>query len=283
MRRCTALAVAVLITSASVAAGPAAVAQGGPPDPVDALKRQFREEHGVRTSETARVFFGAKSRSAFRISGRVQFGPSGVVAVDLTWRDVPEPGNGPGGKPSEKAPSYRVIRVGKDVYYDVAQYPGPVPDGKKWIRRNHAAGMTRYLAPAAGLQPVNVYDPSVLKAVLKRSRSTPVSGGRLYQGTMSHKEMGRVTKGRYVDPFSGLSARKSKGKISWRLWTGRDGLVARLVTTDTLGAAKTSVFARTDTRYTGWGCRLVITAPPADEVVEQDDLAGYVPEPDPAH
>jgi hypothetical protein len=274
MRRWPALAVAVLITSASVATAPAATAQGGPPEPVDALKRQFRKEHGVRTSETARVFFGAKSKSAFRISGTVQFGPSGAVAVELTWRDVPDPGTGTGGEQSEKPAPYRVIRVGKDVYYDVAQYPGPVPDGKKWIRRNRAAGMTRYLAPTASLQPVDVYDPSVLRAVLKRSRSAPVSGGRLYRGTMSHKEMGGVTKGHYVDPFSGLSAKKSKGKISWRLWTGRDGLVTRLVTTDTLGEAKTSVFARTDTRYTGWGCRVVITAPPADEVIEQDDLAG---------
>ncbi|MEU6413292.1 hypothetical protein [Microbispora sp. NPDC046933] len=280
MRRWAALAVAVLIASASVAAGPAA-AQGGPPDPVDALKRQFREEHGVRTSETARVFFGAKSGSAFRISGEVQFGPSGPVAVDLTWRDVPDPGTGAGRAPSERPASYRVIRVGEDVYYDVAQYPGPVPDGKKWIRRNHAAGMTRYLAPAASLQPVDVYDPSILKAVLKRSTTTPVSGGLLYRGTMSHKEMGRVSKGRYVDPYSGLSAKKSKGKVSWRLWTGHDGLVTRLVTTDTLGAGKASVFARTDTRYTGWGCRLVITAPPADEVIEQDDLTRYAPDPAP--
>ncbi len=208
---------------------------------------------------------GKKSEGAFRIRGSVQLSPSGAVATDFTWREIPEPG-------AEKPASHRVIRVGKDVYNDRGQYRGPVPDGKKWIRRDLSAGLTRYMAPTASLQPFNVYDPSILKAVLKRSTTTPVSGGFLYRGTISYKELSKVSKG--AAPVD----KKGKGTISWRLWADRGGLLTRLYTTDALGAGKDSLLG-VDTRYTDWGFRLVIAAPPADEVIDEKDLGGDVPEP----
>lgn len=266
MRRWAALAVAVLIASVPVATSPAA-AQAGAPDPARALKRQFRNEHGVRISETNRYFFGKKSKvsgGGIRIIGSLQFAPSGPVAADFTWWD-----------PSKKSGPYRVIRVGKDVYDDSAMHPGPVPEGRKWVRfpNKHRGRMGRDMALDASLQPINVYDSSMLKAVLKRSTSKPVSGGFLYRGTISHKELSKVSKGAFMNWTSGQPI---NGKISWQLWVNRDGLLKRLITTDTAGEGKDPLVRRSDTRYTDWGFRLVITAPPADEVIDEDELLEYI-------
>ncbi|MER5423457.1 hypothetical protein [Streptosporangium roseum] len=279
MRRWAALTLAVLIASVPVATSPAA-AQAGAPDPARALKRQLQNEHGVRISETNRYFFGAKSTvsgSGTRSSGSLQLAPSGPVAADFTWWDLPRPKDE--GAPAEKPAPYRVIRVGKDVYDDSDRYPGPVPDGKKWIRfpNKHRGQMARDMARDASLQPLNVYDPSVMKAVLKCSAGKPVSGGFLYRGTMSYKELRKVSKDTLINWASGRPiGEKTKGKISWQLWADRAGLLKRLVTTDTVGAGKDPLVKRSDTRYTRWGFRPVITAPPADEVIDEDDLLEYI-------
>ncbi|MEV7004919.1 hypothetical protein [Streptosporangium sp. NPDC051022] len=281
MRRWAALAVAVLIASVPVTASPAA-AQAGTSDPARAIKRQFRNEHGVRISETSRYFFDGKSTVSgnwFRIKGSLQFAPSGPVAADFTWWALSRPK--PGEPPSEKPVPYRVIRVGEDVYDAAEHYPGPVPDGKKWIRfpNKHRGLMNRDMARDVSLQPIDVYDPSVMRAVLKRSTSDPVSGGFLYRGAVSYKELSRISKGAFVNPISGRPiGGKSKGRVSWRLWTGRDGLPKRLVTADTTGEGRNPLVKRTDTHYTDWGFRLAVTAPPADEVIDEADLLEYVRE-----
>ncbi|WP_245651940.1 hypothetical protein [Streptosporangium amethystogenes] len=197
------------------------------------------------------------------------------MAADFTWWDLSKPKKG---LPSKKSNPYRVIRVGKDVYDDADRYPGPVPDGKKWVRfpDKHRGRMNRDMARAASLQPIDIYDSSMMRAVLKRSASKPVSGGFLYRGTMSYQELSRVSKSTPIAWTSGKPiGKKSKGKVSWRLWTGRDGLPKRLVTADTAGGGKEPLVKRSDTRYTDWGCHLVITAPPTDEVIDEDDLLEY--------
>ncbi|MEV7908441.1 hypothetical protein, partial [Streptomyces anulatus] len=202
---------------------------------------------------------------------------SGPVAADLTWWDLPRPGGG--GLPAEKSVPHRVIRVGEDVYDDADRYPGPVPDGKKWILfpNNHRGHVGRDMARDGSLQPINVYDPSMMKAVLKRSTSKPVSGGLLYRGTLNYKELSKVSKSAFINWTSGRPINeKSKGKISWRLWTDRDGLLKRLITTDTVGGGKDPLFRRSDTRYTDWGFPLVVIAPPADEVIDEAALLEYI-------
>ncbi|MFF5246114.1 hypothetical protein ACFY3V_17680 [Streptosporangium sp. NPDC000095] len=278
MRRWAALGVSVLIASMSGTMTPAAAAQAGAPDPVRALKQHLRDEHGVRISETNRFFYGEKSTvsgSGILIRGRLQLSPSGPVAADFTWWDLSRPKKG---TPSKKSDPYRVIRVGKTTYDDATRYPGPVPDGKKWVRfpDEHRGRMNRDMARGASLQPIDVYDPSMMRAVLKRSASKAVSGGFLYRGTVSYQELRRISKSPPVAWTSGKRiGKKSKGKVSWRLWTGRDGLPKRLVTADSAGAGKAPLVKRSDTRYTDWGCPLVIAAPPADEVISEKDLREY--------
>ncbi|MEU6743973.1 hypothetical protein [Streptosporangium sandarakinum] len=282
MRRWVVLAVAVLAGSAPVTATPA-VAQADAPDPARAIKRQLRSEHGVRISETDRFYFGAKSTtsgSGTRITGRLRLAPSGPVAADLTWRDLPAPKAGR--LPPGKQTSHRMIRVGGNTYDDAAHYPGgPVPEGKKWIRfpDAHRGRTNRDMARDASLQPIDLYDTSLMKTLLKCSKIERVSGGLLYRGTLSRKELGRLSKGAFIDWTSGRPVgAKSKGKVSWRLWTDRTGLPKRLVTADTVGEGKDPLVKRSDTRYTGWGSRPVITAPPADEVIDEADLLEYVRE-----
>lgn len=278
MRRWVTLAVAVLIASVPIATSPAA-AQASAPDPARALKRQLRNEHGVRIAETNRYFYGGKSKisgSGIRISGGLQLAPTGPAAADFTWWDLPLPKVE--GVPPKKPDPYHVIRVGEDVYDDADQYPGPVPDGRKWIRfpNNHRGRMARDMAQDASLQPINVYDPSMMKAVLKRSTSKPVSGGFVYRGTMSYQELNKVSKGHFSNWSSGKRIdEKSKGKISWQLWADRDGVLKRLITADTVGEGKDPLVKRSDTRYTDWGFDLVIAAPPAGEVIDEEDLLEY--------
>jgi|GEM_PF-752547 len=278
MRRWAALTVAVLIASVPGATTPAA-AQVGAPDPVRALKQRLGNEHGVRISETNRFFYGKKSTvsgSGILIKGHLQLAPSGPVAAEFTWWDLSRPKRE--GAPSKKSDPYRVIRVGKNAYDDATRYPGPVPEGKKWVHfpNEHRGRMNRDMAQDASLQPIDIYDPSMVKAVLRRSSSKAVSGGLLHRGSMSYQELRRISKSAPVAWTSGKRiGKKSKGKISWRLWTGRDGLPKRLVTADSTGAGKEPLVKRSDTRYTDWGCRLDITAPPADEVITEKDLLEY--------
>ncbi|NRQ38504.1 hypothetical protein HII36_42760 [Nonomuraea sp. NN258] len=250
--------------------GGSVLVQSGGSDPVRAVGRQLRHERGVRVSETTRFYYGGQSTvsgSGTRISGKLQLAPSGPVAADFTWRDLRRP------------PSYRVIRVGKDVYDDSDQHPGPVPEGKKWIKfPNHHRGLAnRDMAQDVSLQPIDVYDPAMLRAVLKRSTATAVPGGRLYRGAMSYRDLRKLTKGPLVAWTSGRPiTAKSKGTVSWRLWTGRDGLLTRLYTADTAGGGTDPLVKRSDTRYRDWGFRLVITAPPADEVIDEKTLLEYI-------
>ncbi|GII01714.1 hypothetical protein [Planobispora takensis] len=284
MRRWVVPAVAVLLASVPVTASPAAastaVVRAGAPDPVRAVDRQSRDERGVRISETSRYFFGEKSKvsgSGTRISGDLQLSPSGPVAAKFTWWNLSRPKGG--GLPSEKSEPYRVIRVGKNVYDSRNTYPGPVPEGRKWIRfpNDHRGAAARDMAQDASLQPIDLYDPATMKAVLKCSTSTPVSGGFLYRGTIGYRELSKVSKGTFLSWTSGRPVTaKSKGKVSWRLWTDRRGLPTRLVTTDTVGTGKDPLVKRSDTRYTRWGSRLVVTAPPADEVIGEAALREYV-------
>ncbi|SDI28591.1 hypothetical protein SAMN05421505_14231 [Sinosporangium album] len=281
MRRRAALAVAVLVASVPVAAAPAA-AQAGTPDPASALKRRLEPERGVRISETSRTYFGAASKSSgngTRISGKVQLSPAGPVATDFTWWTL----SGPKAErpPSERSAPYRVIRVGKGFYDSADRYPGPVPDGKKWVRfpGKHKGSSGRDMARDASLQPIDVYDPSAVKAMVKRSTSKPVSGGYVYRGSVSYKELSKVFKGPFINWASGRPiTAKTTGKISWRLWTDRKGLLKRLVTSDAVGAGKEPLLKQTDTRYTAWGFRLVVSAPPADEVIDEADLLEYIRE-----
>lgn len=269
MTRTFALAATVALASVTAIAQPAAAVTA---DPVKAIERQLSRGKGVRISETVRHSYGPSRTSGTRITGRVRLARTGPAAVAVTWRDVPG-----------DDPAHSAIRIGPVVYCDAAQYPIPVPEGAAWVRHTHRAGHCGTMAVRAGLQPIDVYDPAMLRAVLRRSTRTAVRGGYRYQGAISYRELSRIVPKSYRNPATNARVTAaSKGELAWRLFTGRDGLPTRLITTSTQGSGRSAVVMRVDTRYSGWGRPVTITAPPAAGTVDQDDLYGPpVPDPEP--
>ncbi|GAA2987608.1 hypothetical protein [Streptosporangium longisporum] len=244
MRRWLALAAATL--TASVPAAPAA-AQTGPPDPAKAIQQQFRAHHGVQIAEISRTIYKDATSSRDRLTSRVQLGPTGPVAVDTSIRWVPDAKSAKAAETNELAaemasPSYMTAVGG--YLYTSGMYS--LPQGKSWTRSELLRPVVDY---ASQQTTVNVLDPAALKTLLRGATVKPVSGGFYYQGT--HAEL----------------------KISWRLWTDTTGLPKRLLTNKrVVGEHRLAKIERIDTRYSDWGMPLVVVPPPADEVIDYEDL-----------
>ncbi|MFF5204871.1 hypothetical protein [Streptosporangium sp. NPDC000396] len=293
MRRWGALAAAVLTVSVPAAAVPAA-AQAGPPDPVRVLTSQLRPERGVQISEVARTVFD-KTPTMFRANGRLQLGPSGPVAFDATWQQVPDPktrreveSGVDRSLASRMYDPYDITVVQGSIYVSGSIYDGALPEGKTWVRaelpREFKVNPVT-ISHLASRQAINVFEPTVLKTLLKGSTGKPVSGGFLYQGTVNYAELYKVYKSIYADALRGRRAdgkELGKRKIAWRLWTDGEGRLQRLVSTETTGRRELSMTSSIDTRYTGWGSQVVVVAPPADQVIDEKDLprgVSMTPEP----
>ncbi|WP_156045635.1 hypothetical protein [Herbidospora cretacea] len=146
-----------------------------------------------------------------------------------------------------------ITHVGGVTYFHAL--PGSLPDGKAWIR----VKPDRFYDGAFSGQPIEVLDTRMLRAVLRGVIGKAVSGGYLYQGVVTRGRLG-AAKGRWA-----------KDKISWRLWTDAKGLPTRLRTTITVHGDPDSGMTQ-DTRFRDWGFPLVVTAPPADQVIDERDL-----------
>jgi hypothetical protein len=278
MRRWFAMPAAMLIAFVPVAAAPAA-AQASPADPARAVKRQLRAERGVEIAEIRRLTFDDKTSVRLRKNSRLQLSPSGPVAFDATWQEVPDPklkkelenrGDDPS---SDKFDPYYMTFVKGRLYLSGGSYDRLLPQGKTWV----SITMRELPVDAVSEQTINVFQPTVLKAVLKGSTRKPVSGGFFYHGTVTYAQLYEASKSTYAREFRGLPVSEfDKRKIRWRLWTDGKGLLRRLMTTDTVeGFMTTSI----DTRFTDWGLHFVVTTPPADEVIDKKDLPHDIPDP----
>jgi hypothetical protein len=64
--------------------------------------------------------------------------------------------------------------------------------------------------------------------------------------------------------------------VTWKIYLGSDQLVRRVVssyTESTRGLNSTELTYVNDTRYTDWGVKSAIKAPPADTVADFDELS----------
>ncbi|MER5426312.1 hypothetical protein [Streptosporangium roseum] len=127
---------------------------------------------------------------------------------------------------------------------------------------------------AASLQTIDVFEPAVLKAMLKGAKAKAVSGGFFSLGTVSYEQLAKASK----DPSAAVLRETLFGdsdqKIAWRLWTDGTGRPTRLMTTEAgQWDSSTPVTRRTDTRYSEWGSHVVVLAPPADQVVDETELS----------
>ncbi|TYB61880.1 hypothetical protein FXF51_27855 [Nonomuraea sp. PA05] len=244
----------VALLSTALAAG--VLTGGGPahasPDPVKSLREQFAEGRGVRVSETTRGKTSkVKEVPPTRTTGTIEFGTSGAVDYDLTSR----------WKAGPSSEELQAIKVGRHTYVRGFEW-GPMPEGKKWIR--FTPGEASWGNDGQrGDQVVDVFNPRILRAML--AKATVRKGGE-YRGVLTGNDLyGKYSYAEFT-------------KVSYRLFLDRRGLPIRLITeytskwTDTNG--KNTYRPVVDTRYTGYGAKVKITPPPADEVVGFKDLEG---------
>ncbi|MFD1544113.1 hypothetical protein [Nonomuraea guangzhouensis] len=264
------LAVAATLAATAVLSTGGGHAQAATaPDPVTSMKKQFVAGRGVLVSETTRsTISGTKGVAVARTTGTIGFVRSGTANHDLTTKWKPQPDMT---EPVYTAPT-RAIKVGRFTYVSGFEW-GEMPAGAKWVRFGKDNSSWGEVGQR-GYQLVDVFNPAILKKML--AKATIAKPGE-YRGILAAKDL-------YRD--SGIS---EVNKVSFRLFVDRDQLPVRLITehqeketfpNEDNKWVKRTVHSIVDTRYTGWGAKVKIVAPPAHEVVDFDDLPGpLAPEP----
>lgn len=274
----TGATVAALLAPTLMTVAPAS-AQAAPSvkaDPVSALKRQFKAHRGVKLAENTKIIGeGKKYRAIFtRRAGVLEFGRSGLVASDLTTKFT---------LPSEDgelkglfAPS-RTVSVKGVSYTSGGTFSDSMPEGKKWLR---TPGDTGPLVSAVQ-QIISTVEPGTLKATLAHTGARRPGG--TWDGTRTTVHSGTITLGELFKASPSVramlggkpSGRSATLPVSWKIYIGSDQLVRRVVTSyteSTRGLNSTELTYVNDTRYTGWGTRVTVKAPPAGQVADFDEL-----------
>ncbi|NUT44292.1 MAG: hypothetical protein HOV86_30280 [Thermoactinospora sp.] len=225
--------VAGIILTLALAATPSHAAAATHPA-VKALKAEFRPDHGVKFTESHR-YSRTLGKGAIRVRGVVGFDKRGFAAHDLTSRER----------------GWRGVETYREIFVDGLQYLSGdrlsswAEEGKTWS----VSGMP---TDAFAEQLINVLDPRVLSWLLKTA-STKTA--REYRGSFLYGELRKVEGGTYFKPWE-------KAKFTFRLQLDKRHRIVRIVTsTEIKGNTNT-----TDTRLSGWGSKVEITAPPAEEV-----------------
>ncbi|MEV0380126.1 hypothetical protein [Nonomuraea sp. NPDC050643] len=235
-----------LALASSAALITAAPAQAAPVDPSKALKKQYVAGHGVRFSETTRSQADGKTVASLSRTGALEFGKKGVIAGEVRTK----------GKGSELTPP-RMIVVGDSTYAQGDVFSEDLPEGKKWVRYPGGAN-----ARVSG-QPLDIFEPKVLKRLVTKAKSFK---GGAYRGSVTFAEMSKLY-GERIDKKLG------KIKIAYVLGANSKGLITGVRSEFTMDfgllGKSTSIVS---TRYTGWGAKITIKAPPADEVIDSDEL-----------
>ncbi|WP_155338494.1 hypothetical protein [Acrocarpospora corrugata] len=202
--------------------------------------------------------------------GTLRFGRSGPLAVEFTRGEIAEKGEEP--SPSELPHIDKYIIDGSRYYDSADNFLGTIPDGKTWVHRKGS-----FILAYFSHQPFDVFNPAVISVLLKNRTPTRVPTGYLYRGTTPSSPLDKATRdstrGTDQMPFDLPGGGPD---ISWRLWTDLNGLPQRLMTSFTVGAGKYAITGIADTRYSGWGSPVDISAPPTDQVIEEADVPADV-------
>ncbi|WP_406318708.1 hypothetical protein OHA77_14855 [Streptosporangium sp. NBC_01639] len=263
---CAAAAVLSVSTFASTAHAQAA-------DPVTALKGEFTSGRGVSFVDTTKINTPAGNFVFSQRKGAFQFGASGISASDQTTKlRIKESdlealsGEEASGGLAGLAKPERTIRVKNVSYISGGLFGEFLPAEKTWLRvPGGPIGLTGRLS-----QLVNVAEPATLKSLLAHA-TTKRSG--LYGGKITFGELYKVSPWFRTSVLVKPSSSEAKTVVSWKLFVGSDRLATRLTTTYSaagLGAKGTTMTV--DSRYTGWGSKVTVKAPPAEEIAELKDL-----------
>ncbi|MFI7055995.1 hypothetical protein ACIBLB_28420 [Streptosporangium canum] len=242
-------------------------------DPITALKSQFSSGRGVNFVDTTKVKGTQGNMVLAKRTGAFQFGPSGISASDQTaqlrFKESDFEGITEGEEDEEISKFFaglakpeRVVRVKNTTYVSGGVMGEFMPADKTWVRfPDGLLGFTGTMS-----QFVNVAEPATLKALL--AHATKRAG--TYSGKITFGELNKVSP--WFRASKGTPAAKTaKTVVSWKLFLGSDRLAKRLVTTYSMGGSDESAVT-IDTRYTGWGSKVTVKAPPADQVADLKDL-----------
>ncbi|MEV4381209.1 hypothetical protein [Streptosporangium sp. NPDC049644] len=254
------IASAAVATAALLVAAAPAQAAPAPADPVKALKSRLVAGKGVKFTELSTMKEEGKTEPYLKRTGSFQFGRTGIVASDISSKAATPVDPRIGQHNGMFAPG-RTIRIGTTSYSQGGTYRDKMPSGKSWYKTSK--GMTGDVAGWFS-QLVNVAEPATLATLLKGAKQTR----NTYTGTTT---FGRLAK---VSPWfrATLPLRSSdKTVVTFKLTVDRDRLPQRLTTSfpvtgifDSAGWEGKTLSA--ETRFTGWGSRVSIKAPPANKV-----------------
>lgn len=211
------------------------------------------------TDVTTLVEF-AGNTTFLKRTGSFQFGKAGIVASDVTTDEISWVPNSLLWRLTD---SDRTIRIGTDSYYFGGVWAPP--KGKTWIK--HPNGMTAGWSGWCSWL-VNVAEPATLKALITKGKRT----GRTYSGAISFGALEKVSPWLRNANVIKMPKEDKAAVLRFTLTLGTNGLPQRLVTVypqSTHGGTEAGREDRrlsVETRYTGWGSRVTVKAPPASEV-----------------
>ncbi|MCK2217115.1 hypothetical protein MF672_025460 [Actinomadura sp. ATCC 31491] len=254
------LAGAVVLTVAAVPAAAAA-----PADPVKALKSRVVAGQGVKVTDVT-SYVDMEGKTVFlRRTGVLQYGKAvkggtgAVAAADLRNTYIPHEGpvfDAMGNLLGDE----RTITVGRYSYIKGAKLFGATQKGKSWIRLRRAlpGGFNgRYS------QSVNAAEPATLQVLVKHGERS----GPTYKGTVGEAALWKAS------PWyrAATLVKPTDGTLQYELTLGANGLPQRLVTSHPAKKHWAESLVNDDiitveTRYTGWGGKVRVTAPPKNQV-----------------
>ncbi|GAA0832803.1 hypothetical protein ACFQVD_24975 [Streptosporangium amethystogenes subsp. fukuiense] len=254
-------------------------------DPITALKGQLKNGLGVTYIDTLKRQDGSKNAIAGHRRGELQFGTSGISASDHTTQlrfdeDTFAFSTGEDGTEETEeqkkfskllaglAEPERVVRVEKKAYLSGGAFGQFLPQDKPWLGY---PGDTLGVTGSMG-QVINAAEPATLKTLLAHAT---VKKPAAYAGKITFGELQKVSPWfRASQDGEKLSGERAKTTIKWKLYLNADRLPARLATS--YSEFSSGPTWTVDTRYTNWGSKVTIDAPPADQVATVKELqAGF--------
>jgi hypothetical protein len=233
-----------------------APAQAAPINPVKALEKQLSPGHGVRFFTSTRNVTNPSAIS--RTSGTLEFGKSGIIAADRSTRFHRAKGmkQSAWDEYASLTPKRELVHGGY-LYGRGGDVDAYLPTDKKWIRYRLGYG-------ARSPQEVDTFRVKQLKRLVADAKY--VKGA--YRGSTTWTEL------RELNGEEGIDGDVGKTRIDYLLDTDSKGLVRRLVSKWTIrvGGGRPDVFL-TETRFTGWGAKVAIKAPPESEWIDAKNIA----------
>lgn len=244
-------------------------------DPVTALKSQFKHGRGVTYTDTTKIRGTHGNAVLAQRKGVLQFGASGIRASDQTAKlrikasDVAAISEDLSEEEAKViaglAKPERVIRIGDTSYISGGIFGQFLPEDKTWLKLPGMLGSDGQVG-----QLVNPAEPATLKVLLARAT---VKRPTAYSGKITFGELFKISPWFRASVFAPPSAKQSKTVVQWKLVLGSDRLARSLSTTypgSTLGMDGQTVTV--ETRYTGWGSKVTVKAPPAEQVAKPNEL-----------